>query len=134
MKYITYSSDGAITQASTSRVFDSDLEVNDSAYYNCYVDISTKTLVPMPAKPSNHHIFNYATKQWEDPRTLDTQWADVRNIRDRRLAETDWVTARAYELGTAVPINYATYRQALRDVTNQPDPFNITWPVLENAQ
>ena len=23
---------------------------------------------------------------------------------------------------------WATYRQELRDITTQPDPFNITWP------
>lgn len=25
---------------------------------------------PLPPRPSEHHEFNYATKQWEDPRTL----------------------------------------------------------------
>lgn len=29
------------------------------------------TAVAMPPRPSEHHQFNYATKQWEDPRTLD---------------------------------------------------------------
>lgn len=28
------------------------------------------TPVAMPPRPSEHHEFNYATKQWEDPRTL----------------------------------------------------------------
>lgn len=25
---------------------------------------------PLPARPTQHHVFNYTTKQWEDPRTL----------------------------------------------------------------
>lgn len=26
--------------------------------------------IAIPAQPSPHHVFNYTTKQWEDPRTL----------------------------------------------------------------
>ena len=85
-------------------------------------------------RPSEYHIFNYATKQWVDPRTTETEWPLVRAKRDELLTQTDWVAARAYERGEPVPQNYVVYRQALRDITNQPDPFNITWPVLENAQ
>lgn len=32
--------------------------------------IQNFTAVPMPQQPSPHHVFNYTTKQWEDPRTL----------------------------------------------------------------
>ena len=30
--------------------------------------------------------------------------------------------------GTAVPQPWLDYRQALRDITKQPDPMNIDWP------
>ena len=43
-------------------------------------------------------------------------WAALRTERDRRLAETDWVVARAYERGEPVPEAWAAYRQALRDL------------------
>jgi hypothetical protein len=43
-------------------------------------------------------------------------WATFRAERDRRLAETDWVVARAYERGEPVPEAWAAYRQALRDL------------------
>lgn len=43
-------------------------------------------------------------------------WAAFRAERDRRLAETDWVVARAYERGEPVPEAWAAYRQALRDL------------------
>jgi len=91
-------------------------------------------LIDVGNRPSQYHVFNYTTKQWEDPRTPETEWPLVRAKRDNLLAQTDWVTARAYERGEPVPQNYLIYRQALRDITNQSDPFNITWPVLENAQ
>jgi len=41
----------------------------------------------LPAQPSQHHIFNYTTKQWEDPRTLadfkDAQWAAIKQARSQ---------------------------------------------------
>jgi hypothetical protein len=46
-------------------------------------------------------------------------WAALRAKRDRRLAETDWVVARAYERGEPVPEAWAAYRQALRDLPEQ---------------
>ena len=32
------------------------------------------------------------------------------------------------EKGTAISESIKTYRQALRDITDQSDPFDITWP------
>lgn len=43
----------------------------------------------------------------------------LRQERNRRLAETDWVVARAYERGEPVPPAWAAYRQALRDLPAQ---------------
>lgn len=59
----------------------------------------------------------------------EAQWAYVRRDRDYRLIQTDWIVTKSLEAGTAVPTEWVVYRQALRDVTNQEDPFNITWPV-----
>jgi hypothetical protein len=50
---------------------------------------------------------------------LEGAWKAFRAERDRRLAETDWVVARAYERGEPVPEAWATYRQALRDLPEQ---------------
>ena len=115
--------------------FPADVDVLEGLEYfgEGWVD-SDNLFVPLPEQPSTHHVFNYTIKQWEDPRTAETEWPVVRAKRDQLLAQTDWVAARAYERGEPVPQNYVVYRQALRDITNQPNPFNITWPVLENAQ
>jgi len=50
---------------------------------------------------------------------LQEAWAAFRAERNRRLAETDWVVARAYERGEPVPEAWAAYRQALRDLPEQ---------------
>ena len=59
----------------------------------------------------------------------------VRFMRDKLLAESDWVVTKAVEqnaqdgLGIQVPQVWLDYRQALRDIPQQPGfPDNVTWP------
>ena len=56
------------------------------------------------------------------------KWKDIRSQRDALLSDTDWIVTKAKETGTNIPTNWKTYRQALRDVPDQTDPDNITWP------
>lgn len=56
--------------------------------------------------------------------------ASVRTQRDALLASCDWMAIKAFEAGATVAADWATYRQALRDVTAQDGfPHNVTWPV-----
>ena len=55
---------------------------------------------------------------------MQQQWKSVRNDRNRRLAETDYLALSDQTLSN----DMKTYRQALRDVPSQSDPDNITWP------
>ena len=57
------------------------------------------------------------------------QAAAVRSTRDSKLAESDWRVIKAAETSTTLDSAWATYRQALRDVTSQSGfPWTITWP------
>lgn len=51
---------------------------------DCYFE--DDQFVPIPARPSIHHVFDYATKQWVDPRTLEDlkaqRWREIRGARD----------------------------------------------------
>ena len=60
---------------------------------------------------------------------IEMQWAKVKIARAQFLESTDWVILRAQDQGTPVPDEWKVYRQGLRDITEQPDPFNIQWPV-----
>ena len=64
---------------------------------------------------------------WVDIRPIEWVWGDVRKERDRRLSATDWTQLPDVPLATKEV--WAIYRQALRDVTLQPDPFSVVWPV-----
>jgi len=58
----------------------------------------------------------------------------VRKQRDSLLADTDWRVIRATETGTAMETEWADYRQALRDLTQQTGfPSNVEWPVSPDA-
>jgi len=54
------------------------------------------------------------------------RWTVVRTERNRRLQECDWTQLSD---SPANKEEWAAYRQLLRDITSQPDPFAIDWPV-----
>jgi len=62
--------------------------------------------------------------------TKDTEQAkSVRQSRSDKLADCDWRVIKAAETATTLDAAWATYRQALRDVTAQSGfPWTITWP------
>jgi hypothetical protein len=68
-----------------------------------------------------------------DPSEEEWQLA-LRCERNKRLAETDWVTLKAIDdsndgLGIQLPQVWMDYRQALRDLpANTVDPANPVWP------
>lgn len=80
----------------------------------------------MPLKPNKFYTFDYITKQWIDTRTSETQWVVIRAERNQRLQATDWT--QLADIPQETKVLWEPYRQALRDVTTQPDPFNIVWP------
>jgi hypothetical protein len=54
----------------------------------------------------------------------------VRQSRDDKLKETDWVVIKNLELNANIPGVWEVYRQALRDIPTQEGfPWTITWPV-----
>jgi hypothetical protein len=56
---------------------------------------------------------------------VDTQWAVIRSQRNQMLKDTDWTQVADAPVDN---LTWAVYRQELRDITKQADPFNITWP------
>ena len=54
---------------------------------------------------------------------------EARDLRDKLLADSDWVVTKASEAGEPVATAWATYRQALRDIPQQEGfPENVVWP------
>lgn len=60
---------------------------------------------------------------------IKAQWDVVRAERNKLIAACDWTQLSDAALTNLQTAEWALYRQALRDITTQGDPFNINWPV-----
>jgi hypothetical protein len=59
---------------------------------------------------------------------IKNEWTVIRQQRNRLLAESDWTQLAD---SPADKDKWAVYRQELRDITTQEDPFSIVWPVMD---
>lgn len=88
-----------------------------------YIDNSNKP-IKLPVKPEGFYILDYETKTWIPD--YESQWNAIKKQRNELLVSLDWTQLPDVPLATKEA--WATYRQALRDITKQSDPFNIVWP------
>ena len=58
---------------------------------------------------------------------IENQWFIVRGIRNELLLECDWT--QLADIPSETKSIWSEYRQSLRDITSQTNPFSITWPV-----
>jgi hypothetical protein len=56
------------------------------------------------------------------------QWAEVRRLRTEKLFNSDYTQMADTPVSESKKEQWKVYRQALRDITTQPDPFNIVFP------
>lgn len=66
--------------------------------------------------------------QDERATAIEKQWETIRLQRNRKLMLCDWTQLSDTPLPEEEKAAWANYRQALRDVTTQSDPFTIIWP------
>ena len=81
--------------------------------------------IEMPLTDEDLALLNQIEAEKED-----VQWATVRAERNAKLAQSDWTQLPDAPVDSAA---WAAHRQALRDITTQADPFDITWPTLGEA-
>ena len=86
----------------------------------------------VPDTPRGFFKFHVATRQWQKYSPFTTSpseeaWAGVRYRRNRLIAASDWT--QLPDVAAVTQNAWTTYRQALRDITLQTDPFAIVWPV-----
>ena len=61
----------------------------------------------------------------QDAAALARKWSNVRRNRDQLLKDSDFTQLEDSQKDKQA---WKTYRVALRDITEQPDPDSITWP------
>jgi hypothetical protein len=89
-------------------------------------NISEGTPILIDGKYYQNWIVANATES-EINYKLENQWEEIRLIRNQLLSESDWT--QLGDVSQTIKDVWTTYRQQLRDVTNQQNPFNIEWPV-----
>lgn len=102
-------------------------DVQFSAAPNDYTkNIIEGTPILIDGKYYQNWIQTDAT-QSEIEQRLEDKWFEVREIRNQLLMECDWT--QLSDILTEIKNLWSSYRQDLRNITNQTNPFNIIWPV-----
>lgn len=97
------------------------------------LDIATGQIVPyQPPAPADTEWQTWAwdaqSESWLPVPTDAARARDIKAERNRRLQACDWTQLPDVPAGTASA--WEPYRQALRDITDQPTfPASVTWPV-----
>lgn len=88
----------------------------DLAWHDCAADVKTGW------KLKDDNTF--------EPQIQSVTWDEIRQLRNSKLGETDWIVIKHQEQGSAIPAEWSNYRQALRDITsNFSTPDSVVWPV-----
>ena len=70
-----------------------------------------------------------AQEQVTTPETQEEAELRIRSQRDDLLTQSDWIVVVSYERNEPVNSEWASYRQALRDIpTQQGFPHEVIWP------
>jgi hypothetical protein len=104
------------------------VEFRDGGYDDDY----TKDVVEItPTLSGSVYIQTYQITD-SDSETIEKRkeikWDEVRVQRNTLLSECDWTQFSDSPITGSQLTEWQTYRQLLRDITSQSDPYNIIWP------
>tara|TARA_B110000503_G_scaffold23857_1_gene37384 strand:+ start:1902 stop:2354 length:453 start_codon:yes stop_codon:yes gene_type:complete len=98
-----------------------------------YTDDYTKNIeegTPILSESSYIQVWNKTDATEEEiSAKLEEKWVEVRIMRDALLAQSDWTQFQDSPLSGTNLTDWQTYRQSLRDISSQSNPYNLTWPV-----
>ena len=87
-------------------------------------DLNRIVISSLQVKPGDFYTLG---SDWRWHPDNSGAWDDARGKRNALLVQSDWT--QLPDVPIATKDAWAVYRQQLRDVTLQSDPFNIVWPV-----
>jgi len=122
------------TSFPSTGVSDEFLASNNAVKVSVFLPHDRATEKLVPCEPYVQDGFAYTIQvapKTEEELTADreSKSAEVRKQRDELLASSDWRVIKAMEQGVQLESEWATYRQALRDITSQPEFPNVEFPV-----
>lgn len=117
--------------------YSGDIELNIYPLYRDTIpsnsDLRKKLIVKPLEKIGSSYVLHYDTVDLSEDEleiATENEWEKVRYRRNNEIASTDWRITKASDTGIPVSEEWVTYRQDLRDVTIQDNPFEIIWPVV----
>lgn len=104
------------------------VELRNSGYEDDY----TKDVIELtPTLSGSVYVQTYEITD-ADETTINTRkqikWEEIRERRNQLLSECDWTQFQDSPVSGEQLTLWQTYRQQLRDITNQSNPFEIIWP------
>lgn len=116
--------------------------INDDLTVTCTLDVTEYNVAPKYKNGELVALTEAEAERWITAANNlgvatdeERAYQELRTRRDQKLEECDWITMKSYSQGVAVPEAWATYQQALRDITDQTPSFDsegnltgITWP------
>lgn len=84
-----------------------------------------------PIQSGSIYVQNWITSSAsveEIEQRKEEKWTEVRNTRNTLLTECDWTQMSDTPISGSKLTEWQTYRQSLRDITSQSNPFEVTWP------
>jgi len=122
------------TSFPSTGVSDEFLASNNAVKVSVFLPHDRATEKLVPCEPYVQDGFAYTVQvapKTEEELTADreSKSAEIRKQRDELLASSDWRVIKAMEQGVQLESEWATYRQALRDITSQPEFPNVEFPV-----
>jgi hypothetical protein len=130
LSYYEYLAEGI--ESSETTILLEDKPENLSSFLKSYY--KNNEFKELPEKPSNYHIWNLETEQWQEPENyqqllFDEAASKVKQERQRLLTATDWTDTVSASTRLENYNAWQFYRQQLRDITTQEGyPFNVIWP------
>lgn len=138
MRFAIYSANGQIIQTCNAPSKADIDAITPEGFSCCEIDddvfdathyILGRQAIRIPDQPGPEYTFDYSLRMWIDSRTDEQLAMMARAMRDTRLSASDWVMMPDVVMSEEKKLLWVEYRQALRDITNQPGfPRNIAWP------
>ena len=84
---------------------------------------------PILVSGSYQQVWNETDKtESEISSSIELKWQEIREQRNVLLTECDWTQFQDSPITGSKLTEWQTYRQQLRDLTNNDNPFTLEWP------
>lgn len=84
---------------------------------------------PQLVSGSYQQVWNETSASAEEiQERIEEKWNEVRTFRESLLKDSDWTQLQDSPITGSKLTEWQTYRQSLRDITTNGNPFTLTWP------